>query len=65
MDKVRVFLGRILAAMVVGTATLLMMKPEPTMHWATPPAVIRIASRTANTAAQLRRFGLRIALRVI
>jgi len=59
---VRVFLGRILAAVVVGTATLLLMKPEPTTHWATPPAGVIRTWEQVGAAAQFRRFGLRIAL---
>ncbi len=63
--SVRAFLGRVLAAVVVGIATLLIMKPEPTTHWATPPAgVIRVARNVAGLAAQLRRSGLRIQLHV-
>jgi hypothetical protein len=61
---VRAFVGRVLAAAVVGTATLLLMKPNPTMHWSIPPA-IAITSHHATTAEQLRRFGLRIRLRAL
>jgi len=63
---VRTILGRVLAAFVVGTATLLLMKPDPEMHWATPPAnVIRVARDRSSAADQLRRRGLRVGLYVV
>ena len=59
----RTFLGRLLAAVVLGTATLLVMKPDPEAHWATPPvSVIRVRMHHVMPAEQLRRAGLRFDL---
>ncbi len=59
----RALLGRILAALVLGTATLFVMKPDPQAHWATPPGnVIRVRAQHVSPADQLRRSGLRFDL---
>ena len=57
---------QLLAALVLGTATLLVMKREPRTHWAIPPAnVITIASRTNFSADLLRGAGFRFELHLV